>query len=733
MPLDGLDPDTLNDFVTESSELIDSLDENLVALEQEPEDDALVNEVFRSLHTIKGAASFLALDALTEVAHAAEDVLNLVRRNEATVSQEMMSLLLNAVDIIRTQIDEVSDGTDPSAAPPTLVSGLRAIEGSAPAPTETEPAAEATNELNLPANKLDLLPFMADDVQCSVANVRDLAGGLESPETRAQVIAELKDTAAELLRTVAFFELEILTGEVQCFSTVLDAMSAADEPDLGAIMPRLDALLHVIDQRAAALRDLGLIELDTTNLVRHLSSSAMGDDDVTCPEIPVGAQLDDVLVIEGVIKAEAPAADADGDEEESAAATPAREQKASKSEQTIRVDVARLESLLNLIGELVLQKNRVLGLSRRFCDGVNEQPAIEEMQQVASDLDRVTADLQAGVMKTRLQPVSRLFSRYPRVIRDLARATGKEIDITITGGETEVDKSVIEALADPLVHILRNSADHGVESPEEREAAGKPARGTIEVAAQHMGNHVRVSIMDDGRGIDPDVVSRKALEKGLVDQAELDAMTDNQKVQFVFAPGFSTAQSVSNLSGRGVGMDVVNTNIAKLNGSVSVDSVKGRGTTVTITIPLTIAIMQALILEVVGEYYAVPLNNIEEIVRPGDAQRGSVNGVDVLRLRDDVIPLIDLADVLSRPAGDDAGDFAVIANTGDEKAGLLVNRLVGQREIVIKPLDDMFSKGNAISGATVLDDGRVSLILDTAQVVSKARMARPANPANTGA
>jgi len=320
-----------------------------------------------------------------------------------------------------------------------------------------------------------------------------------------------------------------------------------------------------------------------------------------------------------------------------------------------------------------------------------------------------------------MQPLAKLFDRYPRVIRDIARATNKDIDLVISGKETEVDKSVLELLADPLVHMIRNSADHGIESSAVRSESGKTARGTISVTAHHQGSHVRVEVSDDGKGIDPVVIGRKAVEKGLVTQVVLDTLTTDQIIQFIFAPGFSTAETVTDLSGRGVGMDVVRTNVHRMGGTIDVSSDVGRGARVEILIPLTVAIMPAMVVGVGADHYCIPLQTITEIVRSDTGGKRSIAGQPVLHLRDEVLPLIELRRALDGGAAPDAeaGRFAVIVRSGAEKAGLVVDRLVGQQEIVIRPLEDDFEQGGPFSGATIRDEGDVSLILDVNRLMTR--------------
>jgi two-component system chemotaxis sensor kinase CheA len=360
----------------------------------------------------------------------------------------------------------------------------------------------------------------------------------------------------------------------------------------------------------------------------------------------------------------------------------------------------------------VLTKNQVMGVARRMSESESGSDMTDEMGAVAGELDLVTASLQTAVTRTRLQPLAKLFDRYPRVIRDMARLTDKRIRLEIEGRETEVDKSVLELLGDPLVHILRNSADHGVEPPDQRAEAGKPETGTIRLIAEHQGSHVRIAIEDDGRGIDRAVIGRKAVDKGLASEDQIAAMSDDEVLQFIFAPGFSTASEVSDLSGRGVGMDVVRTNVRRMNGSIGVQSTPGRGSTIEILIPLTIAIMPALEVEVGAERYCLPLQSVVEIVRPQEDLSHTVDRRPVMRLRGTVLPLIELRDTLAVD-GERVGEgFAVVVHAGRQRAGLVVDRLIGQKEIVIKPLDRDAAGGGPFSGATIQEDGRVSLILD---------------------
>jgi two-component system chemotaxis sensor kinase CheA len=379
---------------------------------------------------------------------------------------------------------------------------------------------------------------------------------------------------------------------------------------------------------------------------------------------------------------------------------------------------------MNLVGELVLQKNRIGALTRRAAGAANADVELAEaMTAAAGTLDRVTSDIQLAVMRTRMQPLDKLFGRYPRLIRDLAAKTGKKIQLVIEGGDTEVDKSVIEELGDPLVHLLRNSCDHGLELPEDRVKAGKSETGTLTLRASHEGSHVRVLVIDDGRGLSREKICKKAVERGLATAEQVATLSDREIWNFIFEAGFSTAEKVSDLSGRGVGMDVVRTNIHKLKGSIELSSELGKGTTISITIPLTVAILPAMMVGVGDEIYALPLGSILEIVRPQDDQISSIGGHRVMRLRDSVLPLVDAAELFCQPADKRReSPFAVVLQQHEKRVGLMVTRLIGQQEVVIKALDETGANSmpKAVSGATVRDDGGVSLIVDVDRLISMA-------------
>jgi two-component system, chemotaxis family, sensor kinase CheA len=765
-----MDPSLLQDFLTESGELIEQLDADLVRLEacDSPEEtQELCNGCFRALHTIKGAASFLGLTAVTTFAHAAEDALNKLRKGEIDVTEEVMDALLQSADVVKRMIDQLLTGEEAQEGPKELIDTLHALAegktGSAdPSDAQVDPGTQDAGDttgaeedgkpgvpLHLGPQKVDLLEFMVTDLQEASKQVGEAVEGLGNDATLEESANHLIEVYQEMEKTAEFFELDELTSLIKVLTAVAGKLNDASHDTIEEITIRLQAAKVLIDQQTEALNDQRALSWPLDTFRDRLTKLA--EDGSLDPQVK-GQHHGDVqtlLVLDGVIEAAQgtaptpqtvdtpPSSDpttpapapTDQDKQPEAvkdpksADAPEKEKSGPQppakpvAEQTIRVEVSRLESLLNLVGQLVLNKNRVLALTRNIKDMPIPPEMAEDFSDAAGDLDHLMSELQVSVMRTRMQPLAKLFDRYPRVIRDMARMTDKKINLEIVGKDTEVDKTVLEQLADPLVHILRNSSDHGVESPEDRKKAGKPETGTIRLEAEHQGSHVRVAISDDGKGLDREVLGRKAIEKGMTTPEKLEQLPDEDVFAFIFGAGFSTAKQVSDLSGRGVGMDVVRTNINKLNGTINIMSKKGKGTTIEILIPLTVAIMPAMVVGVGDHIYSIPLQSIVEIVRPEPDEVKSVSGHPVMRLRDIVLPLVDMRKRLDEPPVENGGRFAVVVGVGGQRVGLCVDRLVGQQEIVIKPLDDSYTQGGPFSGATIQEDGEVCLILDVVQLI----------------
>ncbi|QQE13596.1 chemotaxis protein CheA [Planctomycetota bacterium] len=751
MSLEDMDQSLLQDFLTEAGELIEQLDSDLVRLESSSESEHadLCNSCFRALHTIKGAASFLGLTAVTTFAHAAEDCLNCLRKGEIQMTPDVMDALLRSADIVRDQIEALSNGEDAPEGPQDLIDTLHALasgddtaatdESSDPATIAIPQADELPGEtLDLPAQKVDLIEFMIIDLQDYSKQLDEVFDKIGNDGTRHEAAEILEEIADNMIKTADFFELDALCDVVKLLGRIASTIDECPHDLIDETVIRLKAAKFLIDDQTEMLGKNRALNwpLDTfIERTNTLCDHKPLEDDVMKKH---NDDIQQLLILDKVVTAEADATptEAPAPVEESETDQPITETKATPEataktetkaeaaapakktvEQTIRVEVSRLESLLNLVGQLVLNKNRVLALTRTLKDANTSNELNEDFVGAAGELDRLMGELQVSVMRTRMQPLAKLFDRYPRVIRDIARMTSKKINLQIEGKETEVDKSVLEQLADPLVHILRNSADHGVEAPEDRLTNSKPEVGTITLSAEHQGSHVRVAIKDDGKGLDREVIGNKALERGLTTPEQLAQLSDNDVFRFIFEAGFSTAEQVSDLSGRGVGMDVVRTNINKLNGSINISSKKGKGTTIEILIPLTVAIMPAMVVGVGNHTYSIPLQSILEIVRPGEEDVYSVNGQKVMRLRDTVLPLLNMRNRLNELPTENGDRFAVVVAVGGQSAGLVVDSLIGQQEIVIKPLDDAYTQGGPFSGATIQEDGEVCLILDVIELL----------------
>lgn len=632
----------MEDFLIEAFEMIEQLDQDLVELENNPQDLELLNRIFRVAHTIKGSSSFLNFDTLTHLTHNMEDVLNKARKGELKLSHEIMDVVLPSIDLMKALLISIRDnGTDAN-------SGI--------------------------------------DISESVKKLQAISNE-KSDSTPTQTANESKKTT------------QAPTPEVQNPSTSNNPL--ADEPDLD--------YSNMSEQEVEAEIARLLQKRQEADKQKRSEKKKMQNQDA----------LENVQQTQKSQSSENPAPK-----------KPENPKKADETktpstgvEQTVRVDVRRLDSLMNLIGELVLGKNRLIRIYGDVEERYDGEKFLEELNQVVSSISTVTTDLQLAVMKTRMQPVGKVFNKFPRMVRDLSRELGKNIDLIITGEETELDKSIVEEIGDPLIHIIRNSCDHGIEVPEVRKNAGKAEMGTVELKAYNEGNHIVIEISDDGKGLDPDMLKQKAIEKGVITEREADTMTDKEAFGIIFKPGFSTAKSISNVSGRGVGMDVVKTNIEKLNGLIEIESEKGVGTTQKLKIPLTLAIIQALLVGVQEEYYAIPLSSVLETVRVSQDEIYTVDGKSVLRLRDEVLSLVRLADIFKVDAILEATNevYVVIIGLADQKIGVIVDYLIGQEEVVIKSLGYYLKNTTGIAGATVRGDGKITLIVDVAAMMDMAK------------
>jgi two-component system chemotaxis sensor kinase CheA len=583
----------ISDFVTEAEESLDRIDPLFVELETNGQDGEILNDIFRCVHTLKGAAGFLGFQQVVDVAHTSENILKKLRDGDLALSKRIVDAILQSVDTLRVLIGHVKHGEN-------------ATENIAPLLAELDAA------------------------------LAEASGKGATPSRKAAAPHPGKDAVP-------------------------------------AVPPPPDAT------------------------------------PVTAPAAPAAAAPAGASVKAPTASPAAPEGERGGAER--------KEPERKDAVQNLRVDIGRIDKVMDLTGEIVLARNRLLNLIATISAQYSDDPAVANVMETVSFLDLVTSDLQLSVMKMRMQALQKVFGKFPRVVRDIASAIGKDVDLKISGEETEVDRSVIEHIGDPLVHIIRNAIDHGLEPPDARRAKGKPERGTIAIDACQRGNQIVIEISDDGKGIDLDRVKRKAVEKGVVSAEEAERMTEEAAIGLIFQAGFSTMDQATELSGRGVGMDVVKTSIAKLSGFVEVKTRKDEGTTFRVNIPLTLAIIQALMVRTAGVQYAIPLSLIEEIVRVAPEEVAAVGGQRVFVLREKVLPFFELAQLLGKgPPEEGAARYAVVVAVGDSRFCLCVDKLLGEEEVVIKPLGGLETHSSHTMGSTITGDGKVVLILDLASI-----------------
>ena len=549
---------------------------------------------------------------------------------------------------------------------------------------------------------------------------------LESVDMMKGLLESIRDSGSDSaagidIKNICVRLTQISEGEAPSAAAEAPAAAPAPEPvkEPEPAVPAEEAAPEVSDAELSKLSDSEVeAEIERLLKVRKAEDQARRASKGIAPKSP-----EEIAPAASAAPAPAPkpapSRERDADKKVPAASSSS----AVAQEQTIRVEVKRLDHLMNLIGELVLGKNRLLKIYDDVEERYEGEKFLEELNQVVSSLSLVTTDIQLAVMKTRMLPIAKVFNKFPRMIRDLSRDLGKQIDLEISGEETELDKSIVEEIGDPLVHIIRNSCDHGIEDPETRKAMGKPEKGLVQLKAYNEGNHIVVEIVDDGKGLDADMLKSKSIEKGIITEREADAMSEKEAFGLIFRPGFSTAAKVTNVSGRGVGMDVVKTNIEKLNGIIDIESEVGKGTVMKLKIPLTLAIIQSLLVGTQEEFYAIPLASVLETVRVPIDDIYTIDGKNVLRLRDEVLSLVRLSDVFGVEKVFDGGDhtYVVIIGVAEAKLGIIVDTLVGQEEIVIKSMGDYLQNIPGIAGATIRGDGRVTLIIDVGAMMEMAK------------
>jgi len=671
-------------FLDESHEHLQSLNDGLLSLEDNMEDTSVVNEIFRNAHTLKGMSATMGFNKIAELTHEMEDVLDLIRKEQLKLNEDIIDTLFKCVDSLGQMIDSVGNGEAEDVVDVSdLVKKLSSISkpdqaaAQAAAPAAAAAAAPAENKISIELADVDKdVIKQAQETGMQAIHVRvTLSETCLLKSARSYMVMNALDELGDVIKSVP--SAEDLEQEKFDHSFDVIIITAAEE--------------KAVQDAVNSISEISKVETNVIDLAAEEKAAA------------------------ATAAAPAPKAAAPAPTAKKAAPAPAKKATAAPAKkvhhsQSVRVDIEKLDTLMNLMGELVINKVRLeqIGQTHRLAD----------LTETLEQMDRVTTDLQNIVMKVRMVPVSSVFNRFPRMVRDIAKELNKEINLTIEGEETELDRTVIDEIGDPIMHLLRNSCDHGVEEPDVRESKGKPRAGEVGLIARHEGNNVVIMVTDDGAGIDAAKIRAKAVEKGMISQEEADKMDDADAVRLVFLPGFSTADHISDISGRGVGMDVVRSKIEALSGHVDVETKIDEGSVFKIKLPLTLAIIQAMLVKVQEEMYAIPLGSIDSTINIQESEIKTVQNKEVIVLRGEIIPIIRMEKMLQVPHVKDSDEtFVVVVHTGDAKAGIVVDNLIGQQEIVIKTLGSLFTGLKMFSGATVLGDGRVALILDVATMM----------------
>ncbi|MBQ7477799.1 MAG: chemotaxis protein CheA [Selenomonadaceae bacterium] len=690
-------------FLDESHEHLQQLNDGLLSLEDNMEDLSVLNDIFRNAHTLKGMSATMGYNKIAELTHEMEDVLDLLRHEQLKLTEDIIDVLFKCLDSLEQMVDNVGNGDPEDLIDVSdLVTKLSALSSGNPeavAAASEAPAAAPAAPAGDAAPPADL-GFELTDVERGVIK--------QAQETGLRGI-HIKVTLAEtcLLKSARSYMVMNALDEL---GDVVKSIPPAEELE----QEKFEHSFEVIVVTAAEEK---VIE-DAILSISEVESAVVEVIDLEKKAEPAAAAPPPSVAEAPAPAAPAPAAPAPASAAKPAPAAPkpaapkqaAPPAKKSHAGQSVRVDIEKLDTLMNLMGELVINKVRL--------EQIGQTHRISELTETLEQMDRVTTDLQNIVMKVRMVPVSQVFNRFPRMVRDVAKELNKEINLTIEGEETELDRTVIDEIGDPIMHLLRNSLDHGVEHPDDREAKGKPRVGEVGLIARHEGNNVVIMVTDDGAGINADKMRRKAVEKGMMTQEEVDKLDDADAVRIIFLPGFSTAEQISDISGRGVGMDVVRNKIEALSGHVDVETHIDEGSVFKIKLPLTLAIIQAMLVKVQEEMYAIPLGSIDSTIniQPDDIK--TVQNKEVIVLRGEIIPIIRMEQTLQIPHVKDFDEiFVVVVHAGEAKAGIVVDNLIGQQEIVIKTLGNLFTGLKMFSGATVLGDGRVALIIDVATMM----------------
>ncbi|OBW58503.1 chemotaxis protein CheA [Solibacillus silvestris] len=682
-------------FIEESKEHLQACSEHLLELEKNPEDLTIVGEIFRSAHTLKGMAATMGFEDLADLTHKMENILDAIRNSKIKVNAEILDVVFESVDHLEEMVFDIADGGDGKRNVQATVEKLKRIEAGEPATTDTEEtmaeqevaAAVVATELEQPAQRLEL-KLSYDDFEKTV-----ILQSSEQDFNAFEITVFLReDCLLKAARVFMVFEILEKNGDVIKSSPTVDKLEEE----------QFDSEFHVAFISKESAEDLQKMLMKVSEVDRVVVNKISRDVFVTkttAIDVPVEEVQSQPAVQETVT--------AVSEEQPKTAAAKNNNKSGHASSKTIRVNIERLDILMNLFEELAIDRGRLLTIAGDVNHG--------ELNETVERMSRTMGDLQNIVLTMRMVPVDTVFNRFPKMVRQLSRDLNKKIELNIVGAETELDRTVIDEIGDPLVHLIRNSVDHGIESPEVRRAKGKPEEGTVELRAYHSGNYVFIEIEDDGAGINREKVLAKALSKGIVTHEQSLTMTDKQINELIMASGFSTADVISDVSGRGVGLDVVKTTIESLGGNISIESTQNVGSVFSIQLPLTLSIISVMLVEIENEIYAIPLSSIIEtsIIRHSDIL--NAHNQKVIDFRGKVVPLVFLEEIFEVPRAeqkDDGFHSVVIVRKGDKLAGLVVDSFIGQQEIVLKSLGNYLTNIFAISGATILGNGKVALIVD---------------------
>lgn len=676
-------PDDIKVFIQEAEELIQKLDENVLILEKEGQNPELIQEIFRAAHTLKGSSGMLGHERMAELTHAMETLFDKVRKDELSVTTELIDLLLDGLDALKVLKDECYTMQVSDIDIKALSEQILAFAEGASMEEKGEDDKEAVS-------------ISLDDHELGEIDRAGIAGS----DTFIVKVKVADDCGMPSVRLFQVIE------ELQALGKIIKSNPSTDNIESGSCGPEIEVIIIASEDQSRIESTIKAISEVASFSVESYRAESEQDDSQS---IEVATNEDQRVEDLG------PEARGKNPQEIN--------QMRTNAVKTVRVDVERLDHLMNLVGELVIGKTRLLQIGTDLADNYHLGEISGSLNEVTTQIGQITNELQEEVMRARMLPIEQVFNKFPRLVRDLARTADKQINFVVEGKETEIDRSVLEEIGDPLIHILRNAIDHGIESPEDREAAGKPPEGNIYLGARHEESHIVVEVSDDGRGIDPQKLKDKAISKGLLTPDMAEKMSDRDAFDLIFLSGFSTAQKITEISGRGVGMDVVKNNIKKINGTVEIDSEMGKGTKFTIKLPLTLVIVDALIVVLSRKLYAIPLGMVKEVLRLSSGDIKKIDKLETILLRGSVLPLLRLSELFGQTTeserGDGEGLHVVVVGYGENKVGVVVDHLVSKMEIMIKPLGDYMRDVDGISGATILGDGKVALVLDPVSLVAK--------------